>query len=160
MRARSANDISVAVKFAGEFNIPLVIKNSGHDYLGRASRRNALMIWTHFMDDVEFLSEDGKWEPAGCTANDCRAAAGKHKESGLLVKAHAGVNLYQLYSAVTKKGRIVVAGAATTVGVSGGYIQAGGHSPLGPFLGMGSDNMVEAEVVIADVCVPLSSTAI
>ena len=159
MRARSASDISVAVKFAGEFNIPLVIKNSGHDYLGRASRRNALMIWTHFMDDVEFLNEDGKWEPAGCIANYSRAA-GKHKESGLLVKAHAGVNLYQLYSAVTKKGRIVAAGAASTIGFAGGYIQGGGHSPIGPFLGMGSDNMVEAEVVIADVCVPLSSTAI
>lgn len=132
------------MKFAAKYKIPIVIKNSGHDYLGRASRRDALMIWTHFMNDTSFLNSDGKWFPSGCKAE-------KYREDDLLVKASAGVILQDLYRAVSLKGRLVVAGAATTVGVTGGYIQGGGHSPLGPHLGLGSDNAVEFEVVIADV---------
>lgn len=144
MRARDPKDISAAVKFAAKYKIPTVIKNSGHDYLGRASRRNALMIWTHFMNDTSFLNADGKWFPSGCKA-------GEYQENDLLVKVSAGVNLQDLYRAVSEKGRLVVAGSATTVGVTGGYIQGGGHSPLSPSKGMGSDNAVEFEVVTADV---------
>jgi len=51
---------------------------------------------------------------------------------------------------VSKKGRAVVAGAASTVGVVGGFIQGGGHSPLGVWKGLASDHAVEFEVVLAD----------
>lgn len=141
---RSPEDISAVVKFAAKYKIPTVIKNSGHDYLGRASRRNALMIWTHFMNDTSFLNTDGKWFPSGCTAQ-------KYRETDLLVKVSAGVILQDLYKAVSQKGRLVVGGAATTVGITGGYIQGGGHSALSPTKGMGSDHAVEFEVVTADV---------
>ncbi|KAF8456504.1 hypothetical protein BDZ91DRAFT_773355 [Kalaharituber pfeilii] len=144
--AKSAKDISKTVKFAAKHNIPLVIKNSGHDYLGRSSRRNALMIWTHFMSSIEYLNEDGGWTPEGCKGGKGR----EYKEDDLLIKAAAGVMLYDLYQSVGKRGRTVVAGAAGTVGVAGGYIQGGGHSALGPWKGMAIDHLVEVEVVVAD----------
>lgn len=144
MRARSAQDISIAVKFAAKHSIPVVIKNTGHDFLGRASRRNALLIWTHFIRDISFANEGGGWNPAGCKGD-------KYKESELLVKAGAGVMVFELNNEVSKKGRTVVTGAASTVGGAGGYLQGGGHSPLGVWKGLASDHAVEFEVVLADV---------
>ncbi|RPB19372.1 FAD-binding domain-containing protein [Terfezia boudieri ATCC MYA-4762] len=143
VRARNANDISAAVKFAAKHSIPVVIKNTGHDFLGRASRRNALLIWTHFMRDISFENQYGGWEPAGCKGD-------KYKENELLVRAEAGVMVFELTKEVSKKGRTVVAGAASTVGVVGGFIQGGGHSPLGVWKGLASDHAVEFEVVLAD----------
>ena len=102
------------------------------------------------MNDTIFLNEDGKWFPYGCKAEE-------HRENELLVKVSAGVNLQDLYKAVSLKGRLVVGGAATTVGVAGGYVQGGGHSPLSPYKGMGSDHALEFEVVTADVS-PLAIT--
>ncbi|KAF8419398.1 FAD/FMN-containing isoamyl alcohol oxidase MreA-like protein [Tirmania nivea] len=143
VRPRNAKDISAAVKFAAKHKIPVVIKNTGHDFLGRASRRNALMVWTHFMRDISFKNRYGRWKPAGCKGD-------KYKENGLLVKAGAGVMVFELAKAVSKKGRTVAAGAASTVGVVGGFIQGGGHSALGVWKGLASDNVVEFEVVLAD----------
>jgi len=70
---------------------------------------------------------------------------------GTTVTIGAGVQLDQLYSAVGLAGQSVVAGLAHTVGAAGGYIQGGGHSPLGPWKGMAADNTVEFEVVTAQV---------
>lgn len=106
------------------------------------------MIWTHFMKDIAWENEKGNWSPAGC-----RGSAGKkYREKDLLVKAAAGVYVYELYREVGKRNRTVVAGAASTVGVAGGFIQGGGHSPLGVWKGLASDHAVEFEVVLADVC--------
>lgn len=146
VRARNAKDISAAVKFAAKHSIPIVIKNTGHDFLGRASRRNALMIWTHFMNEISFENEHGGWKPAGCKGH----GGDKYKEKDLLVKAGAGVMVFELTREVSKRGRTVVTGAASTVGGTGGYLQGGGHSPLGVWKGLASDHAVELEVVLAD----------
>jgi len=102
------------------------------------------MIWTHFMRDISFENQGGGWEPAGCKG-------GKYKENELLVKAEAGVMVFELAQEVSKKGRTVVAGSCSTVGVAGGYIQGGGHSGLGVWKGLASDHAIEFEVVLADV---------
>jgi hypothetical protein len=52
--ARSPEDIQAAVRFAKEHNLKVVVKNTGHDYLGRSTGRNGFMIWTHWMKDIEF----------------------------------------------------------------------------------------------------------
>lgn len=41
---------------------------------------------------------------------------------------------------MTRRDVVVVAGFANTVGAAGGYIQGGGHSPLGTWAGMAADN--------------------
>jgi hypothetical protein len=124
--------------------VKLVIKNTGHDTLGRSTAAGALSIWTHFMKDISFAS---KFTPSGC-----HKSAPEHA-----VTIGAGVQLHELYKAVAAKGRIVVAGSASTVGAAGGYVQGGGHSALGVWKGMSADNILQFTVVIADVPISLFS---
>jgi len=48
---RTAENAQAAVKFANQKNLRLVIKNTGHDYLGRSTARGAFLIWTHNLKD-------------------------------------------------------------------------------------------------------------
>ncbi|RJE20511.1 FAD binding domain-containing protein [Aspergillus sclerotialis] len=73
------------------------------------------------------------------------------KGEGRAVTIDAGVSLRELYTAIGAQNRTVVAGAANTVGPAGGYIQGGGHSFLGPWKGLASDNALEFTVVTADL---------
>ncbi|KAK2757897.1 hypothetical protein FQN54_004303 [Arachnomyces sp. PD_36] len=135
--AESVQDIQNTVTFAYERSLRLVIKNSGHDFLGRSSAPDSLQLSTHKLDDIEFIDD---FIPEGCD-----------KESeGPAVTICAGVQLKKLYEAVAAQGLTVVAGYARTVGAAGGYIQGGGHSPMGPWKGMAADNALEFKVVTAE----------
>lgn len=49
--------IQLAVNFARTTNIRLVIKNTGHDYLGKSTAAGSLSIWTHNLKDIAFLPD-------------------------------------------------------------------------------------------------------
>jgi len=93
------------------------------------------------MNSIEF---SGSFTPAGC----------KWKKAKEAVTIGAGVQLKPLYSALKDKEKTAAVGLANTVGAAGGYIQGGGHSPLGPWKGMGSDNAYQFTIVTADVSSP------
>ncbi|RYP40862.1 hypothetical protein DL767_001343 [Monosporascus sp. MG133] len=57
VNATTVKHIQIAVNFARNNNLRLVIKNSGHDFLGRSVGFGSLSIWTHWLKDVEFLPE-------------------------------------------------------------------------------------------------------
>ncbi|KAE8355292.1 hypothetical protein BDV28DRAFT_155514 [Aspergillus coremiiformis] len=135
---QSAVDIQETVKFAKQHNLRLVVKNSGHDFLGRASAPGSLQILTIGMKDIRIVD---KFTPAG---------APEGKNEGSAVTTAAGVSLQELYAAVAARNRTVVAGSSHIVGAAGGYIQGGGHSPLGPWKGMASDNALEFTIVSAN----------
>jgi FAD/FMN-containing dehydrogenase len=59
---------------------------------------------------------------------------------GSAVTVGSGVHLSDIYQAAKANGKIVVGGSAATECAGGGYLQGGGHSALGPTLGMASDN--------------------
>lgn len=42
-----AASAAAGVKFARKHNLRLVVKNTGHDFLGRSAGRGALALWTH-----------------------------------------------------------------------------------------------------------------
>ncbi|KAB8231458.1 FAD-dependent oxidoreductase [Aspergillus alliaceus] len=136
--AKSASHIQEAVRFAKLHNLRLAIRNSGHCFLGRSTAPESLQIFTNGMKDIQFRD------------NFIAAGAPNNKSEGPAVTIAAGVMLNELYAAVGKAGRTVVAGASHTVGAAGGYIQGGGHSFLGPWKGMASDNALEFSVVTAD----------
>jgi len=73
---------------------------------------------------------------------------------GTTVTIGAGVQLQDLYAAVAAQNQAVVIGYAHSVGAAGGYIQGGGHSPMGNWKGMSTDNTVEFQVVTASVLFP------
>ncbi|KAL2834079.1 hypothetical protein BJY01DRAFT_85017 [Aspergillus pseudoustus] len=136
--ATSAANIQETVRFAREHNLRLAIKNSGHCYLGRSTAPESLQIQTSHMKDISFVDD---FTPKG---------APRGRSEGSAVTIGAGVALQELYAALGEKGRIAVAGAAHTVGAAGGYVQGGGHSFLGPWKGMASDNALQFTVVTAD----------
>ncbi|KIL59265.1 hypothetical protein M378DRAFT_1015901 [Amanita muscaria Koide BX008] len=52
--ARTVGDIQAGVSFAAKHNLKLVIKNTGHDYLGRSMARGGFMLWTHNLKNITY----------------------------------------------------------------------------------------------------------
>lgn len=65
------------------------------------------------------------------------------------MKLGAGVEVYEAYEAAAAAGLAIVGGSCATVGVAGGFSQGGGHGPLNSRFGLGSDQVLEWEVVTA-----------
>lgn len=49
--------IQLAVNFARENDLRLVVKNTGHDYLGKSVGAGALSIWSHRLKDMQYLED-------------------------------------------------------------------------------------------------------
>ncbi|KAI0197065.1 putative isoamyl alcohol oxidase [Xylaria flabelliformis] len=128
----SAADVAAGLDFAHKNNIRLVIKNTGHDYLGKSTGLGSLGLWTHNLDTIEFLN----YSSLGY--------------NGSAIKMGAGVLAFNVYEEAAAKGLRVVGGECSTVGLAGGYLQGGGHSALSSTYGMGADQVLEWEVVIAN----------
>ncbi|RDW88377.1 hypothetical protein BP6252_00409 [Coleophoma cylindrospora] len=128
----SAADISAAVEFAQANNIRFVIRNTGHDYLGKSTGAGALSVWTHYLKDTAVL--------------DYTSTA----YTGKAMKYGAGVQGYEAIDATKAAGLVTVGGECPTVGVAGGYTQGGGHSALSTSFGLSADNVLEWEVVLAN----------
>ncbi|KAF8888640.1 hypothetical protein BD779DRAFT_1800238 [Infundibulicybe gibba] len=132
--AESTNDIQKGVDFARANNLRLAVKASGHDYLGRSTAKNSLLISTHKLQSIQFT-------------DDFRVGG---KSKGTAVTVGSGVGLATLYRAAKTNGKIVVGGTASTLAAAGGYVQGGGHSYLSPTFGLAADNTLELTVVLAD----------
>ena len=125
--------IQLGVNFARNSNLRLVIKNTGHDYIGKSSGAGALNIWTHNLKDIKFIRD---------FHND--------NYSGPAFKAGAGVQGFEILEAARDNNVTVLAGICETVGWAGGYLAGGGHSPLASIYGMAADQVLAYEVVTAD----------
>ncbi|KAK8138629.1 hypothetical protein PG984_002009 [Apiospora sp. TS-2023a] len=132
VNATGVDDIKAAIAFAKEKNIRFVVRNTGHDYLGRSTGAGALAVWTHYLKDIQFLDINDKGY------------------QGKAVKLGAGVQGFDILEAGRDKGLIVVGGECPTVGIAGGYTQGGGHSALSTSFGLAADNVLSWEVVTAD----------
>lgn len=105
VNATEPKHVQLAVNFARNSGVRLVVKNTGHDFLGKSGGKDALSIWTHYMKDIEYIEEFTD-EKLGYT--------------GPAFKAGTGVQAFEIYKAADEKGRIVVGGEGETVGVMGG----------------------------------------
>ncbi|KAL0067114.1 hypothetical protein AAF712_005901 [Marasmius tenuissimus] len=137
--ARNVGDIQAAVKFAAEKNLRLVVKNTGHDYLGRSSGRNGFMIWTHHLKNITY---NETFVPEGAPAT----------EAYQVLTLGAGVQWREGYSAAQQNNRYVVGGISGdgSVGAAGGWIGGGGHSAFSPKYGLGVDNAIQFTIVTAN----------
>ncbi|KAJ7921797.1 FAD-binding domain-containing protein [Mycena leptocephala] len=54
VEAETAADIQAAVKFSSAHNLRLVIKSTGHDYLGRSTAPNSLLVRTSNFKNISF----------------------------------------------------------------------------------------------------------
>lgn len=129
----SVEQIQVAVNFARNTNIRLVIKNTGHCYLGKSNGAGALSIWTHNLKDITFLPD---YEGPGY--------------SGKAMKIGAGVTVREVYQKAQEHGVSALGGVCPSVGYAGGYIAGGGHTPLSGLYGMAADHVMALQAVTAD----------
>ncbi|GAQ04725.1 hypothetical protein ALT_2046 [Aspergillus lentulus] len=125
--------IQLAVNFARNTGIRLVVKNTGHDFNGKSTGAGALGIWTHNLKDIEYI-ENYK----------------SSRNSGPAVKMGAGVQAFEIYSKAKEFGFTPVGGECETVGVAGGYVLGGGHSPMSSIYGLAADQVLALEVVLAN----------
>jgi len=137
--AANVGDIAAAVSFARDHRLRLVVKGTGHDYLGRSNAPDSLLVWTHEMRRV---AVDDAFVPRGCAASHSAAPA---------VSVEAGTRWIEAYQEVTvKHGRYVQGGGCTSVGAAGGFMQGGGFGSWSKAYGIAAASMLEAEVVTAD----------
>ncbi|KAG8673900.1 hypothetical protein FPOAC2_07401 [Fusarium poae] len=128
----SIEDVAAALEFSKEKNIRFVIRNTGHDYLGRSTGAGALSVWTHYLKSTEVIDWKDKYY------------------KGKALKVGAGVQGFEALGAAHAKDLVVVTGECPSVGLVGGYTQGGGHSALSTNFGLAADNTLEFEVVTAD----------
>ncbi|KAH7323209.1 isoamyl alcohol oxidase [Stachybotrys elegans] len=132
---RSVEDIQATLAFADEHNLPVTIKNTGHNYQGRSAAPHTLGIWTFNMQPEILLDED--FTPEGCPAS-----------VGPVVTYGAGQMWGGVYDFLANTGYLIVAGTCPTVGAAGGWVQGGGHGPFTPTYGLGVDNTMQMKVVL------------
>ncbi|KXJ86051.1 FAD binding domain-containing protein [Microdochium bolleyi] len=125
-------DVAAALVFAKKYNIRPVVRNTGHDFLGRSTGAGGLAIWTQGMKNIEFVD----WKAPSY--------------AGRAVRVGAGVIGYEILEAAHAQGLTVVSGECATVGLAGGFTQGGGHSTLSTQFGLGADQVLAYEVVVAD----------
>jgi len=92
--------IQLAVNFARTADMRLVIKNTGHCYLGKSSGAGALSLWMHNIKNIDFLPN---YEGPGY--------------SGPALKLAAGVTVREVYEAA-EENNVTVTGAVSWVGNS------------------------------------------
>ncbi|MCH9667199.1 MAG: FAD-binding protein [Actinomycetia bacterium] len=136
--ADSAADIAAAVNFAREKGVRLVVKGTGHDYLGRSNAPDSLLVWTHTMRDVTFHPQ---FRPAGVAADRPQVPA---------LSVAAGARWLEVYQEASANGVYVQGGGCTSVGACGGFTLGGGFGSYSKRFGSGAGGVLEMEVVTAD----------
>ncbi|KAF2003285.1 FAD-binding domain-containing protein [Amniculicola lignicola CBS 123094] len=127
--------IKAGVIFARKNNLRLIIRNTGHDFMGRSTGFGSLIINTHSFKEATFFKKytgPGKWSGSAATVG-------------------AGIQGRELYRKAFAQSPpvVVVGGECPTVGWAGGYIQGGGHGPLTTIYGMGADNVLSFDAITA-----------
>lgn len=122
------NSSQAGIAFASQHDLRVSVKSSGHDYLGRSTARDSLLLWTHYFQDIEFTNS---------------FIVGGH-DKGSAVTVGSGVGLRDIYAAAKAVNKFFVGGSAATVSAGGGYTQGAGHSGFGPTFGLAADNVLRA----------------
>lgn len=138
VRAKTKHHVKAGVDFATKHNLRVIVRNTGHDFLGRSTGYGSLIINTHSFQDVQFHRS---WTPAKPTGY-----------RGSAVTISAGVQGRALLRQARAQNPPVtlVVGECPTVGVAGGYVQGGGHGMLTTTHGFAADNALSFEVLTAD----------
>ena len=120
----SPADVQACLAFAHRFNLPLVPRCGGHSYAGYSTTTGIVL-------DVTRMS--------AVTVN----AGARTATIG------SGARLIDVYSALAQRGMTLPAGTCPTVGISG-LTLGGGVGVIGRKFGLTCDNLLSAQVVVAD----------
>ncbi|KXH67048.1 hypothetical protein CSAL01_06493 [Colletotrichum salicis] len=98
VKVTNVAQIQLAVNFARNLNIRLIVKNKGHDFNGKSSGAGALSIWTHALQSIQYLGAEYHHRISGYT--------------GPAFKIGSGTQALKLYEAADELGLHVVGGIA------------------------------------------------
>ena len=163
---KNSRDISDAIKYCITNGKKLIVKNTGHDYIGRSyPNDNTVVIWTHKMNNITWKSnkfiidKNGKKTQITFTSEYKKNCNSEIEYSKGYCTVEAGVQWWKVFEYMNKnkntmsENRIDVwamKGASNTVGAAGGWILDGGFSSFTKLFGMGVDNILSMEVILAD----------
>lgn len=136
--AKNSAEVAIAVNFARENNLRLVIKGGGHSYQGTSCSKDSLLIWTRAMNEI-IIHDD-------FVAQDC---SGIQKPQQAVSVGSGAIWVHVYDKIMAKAGRYVQGGGCGTVGVAG-LIQSGGFGSHSKNYGLAAASLLEAEVVTAD----------
>ncbi|KAK1139768.1 hypothetical protein N8T08_011164 [Aspergillus melleus] len=132
VNASTPEHVTRALQFVRDHNIRLVVRNTGHDYLGKSTGAGALGLWMHHLKEI--------------TVADYRDA----RYTGKAITVGAGVHAIDVYRAADAQGLQIVGGECPTVGLAGGYTQGGGHSMLSSKYGLAADQVLSWQVITGE----------
>lgn len=141
LEVQDETDIIAAFDLARQYGVRLSIKNTGHDYMTRNSRKGSLTLWVHNLKDMAY---HGSFIPDGCPAEDTDHVYGTTLTIG------TGVSSDDATAFATEHNSTLLVGSSPTVSVSGGWILGAGHSVLSPVYGLGIDRVVQFTIVTPD----------
>ncbi|MBS0383347.1 MAG: FAD-binding oxidoreductase [Proteobacteria bacterium] len=124
-RCIDAEDVAAAVKFAAREHMPMTVRGGGHNVAGLAVRDDALMLDLGAMNRVDV---------------DARSR---------IVRVEGGALWRDVDAATQPQGLATTGGFVSTTGV-GGYTLGGGVGWLMRNAGLAIDNLLEADIVLAD----------
>jgi hypothetical protein len=119
----SAEAVSIAVKWAREFNVEFAVRGRGHSYEGY-SQSDGLVIDLRLMSDLKYNSSNRR------------------------VSVGGGAQLYDVYTYLSSYGVTISAGSCPPVGI-GGHTLGGGFGLIGRKFGLACDNVLALEMVNA-----------
>jgi FAD/FMN-containing dehydrogenase len=118
-------DVKAVVCIAQAHGLPLSVRGGGHDWAGRAMRHEGLVIDLSAMRQV--------------TVN----------ATGRVATVAGGARARDVIAATAPHGLTAVTGNCGAVGMAG-LTLGGGYGPLSPRFGLALDNLLGAEIVLAD----------
>ncbi len=118
-------DVQAAIRVARKHKLPLSVRGGGHDWVGRALRNDGLVIDLTKMRGVEVDRQS-------------RTAA-----------VSGGARSIDVIEAAAPYSLVAVTGNNSGVGMAG-LTLGGGYSLLSPRYGLAADNLLSADVVLAD----------
>jgi FAD/FMN-containing dehydrogenase len=124
VHCRTAEDVQAAIRAARDCDLPLSVRAGGHDWAGRALC-DGIVIDLSAMNSV-------------VVGSDNRTA-----------RTGGGARFADVVAVTDPRGLAPVAGSVDAVGV-GGFTLGGGYGALIGRFGLGLDNLVGAQVVLAD----------
>ncbi|KAH9427314.1 hypothetical protein MCOR02_012220 [Pyricularia oryzae] len=139
--ARTVKHIQVAVNFARNRDIRLVIKNTGHDFHGKSCGKGSISIWTHHLKSFEFIPS---LTIPSTTPGD------PPLYSGMAARVSSGLESWEMYAHMRRNNMHLAVPGDSTVGAYGGWMLGGGHHSLASHFGLGSDQPLVLQVVTAD----------
>ncbi|WP_158787502.1 FAD-binding oxidoreductase [Granulicella sp. L46] len=125
VHAANAQDIQATVKFSSSNHLPLAVRCGGHSYAGYSTCDGGIVLDMSGFRSLAIAADEGHARLGG----------------GMLC---GGVEVE-----TAKSGLATVLGQCPSVGV-GGFLLGGGVGPLMGKYGLGCDNVLAAELVLAD----------